>query len=85
MKKMKGVSKMRTYNIGDQEAILIYRYVNQGIDITTKYRHEMYYKHYEDEYDFNLGEYDNLTDLIDDLSYDFIEWVKDEWFKRQSE
>ena len=69
---------MRNYLINNQEATLIYRYVNQGIDITTKYKNKMYYKHYGDEDYFDLSEYDNLTDLIDDLSYDFIEWVKKE-------
>ena len=42
----------------------------------------MFYKHYSEEDDFNLKEVGCLTNLIDDLSYDFIEWVKLEWFRR---
>jgi len=65
---------MREYLIDGKQAILMYRYVNEGIDITTKYNDTMFYKHFNN---IDLSKYDLLNDLIDDLSYEFIEYVKE--------
>jgi hypothetical protein len=65
---------MREYLIDGKQVILMYRYVNEGIDITTKYNDTMFYKHFNN---IDLSGYDLLIDLIDDLSYEFIKYVEE--------
>ena len=69
---------MREYFINGKQVFLMYRYINEGIDITTKYNDKMVYKHFDN---IDLSKYDLLIDLIDDLSYEFIEYIKEsEWW-----
>jgi hypothetical protein len=59
---------MRTYTVNNQDIILLYSYMNEGIEITTKYNNKLIHKHYT----VDLTPYSELLDLIDDLSYQFI-------------
>ncbi len=65
---------MREYLIDSKQVILMYRYVNEGIDITTKHNDKMFYKHFDN---IDLSGYVLLIDLIDDLSYEFIKYVEE--------
>lgn len=59
---------MRTYTVNNQEVILLYRYIDEGIEVSTKYNDKLVHKHYT----VNLAPYSEILDLIDDLSYQFI-------------
>jgi hypothetical protein len=61
---------MRLYNFRGQGIILNYQIVNNGIEISTvindKVKHALYSNAEL------LKDYNEISDLIDDLSYDFI-------------
>jgi hypothetical protein len=61
---------MRVYNFRGQGIILNYQIVNNGIEISTvindKVKHALYSN------PELLKDYNEISDLIDDLSYDFI-------------
>jgi hypothetical protein len=59
---------MRIYNIDNQEVVLLYRYIDQGIEITTKWNNKLIYQLYRPD----LSGYSELSDLIDDLSTQFL-------------
>ena len=67
---------MRLYNFRGQGIILNYQIVNNGIEISTvingKVKHALYSNAEL------LKDYDELIDLVDDLSYDFIKRLEDE-------
>jgi hypothetical protein len=59
---------MRSYTIKNETLTLLYRYINEGIEITTKYNDKLVHKHYT----VDLSPYSEISDLIDDLSYKFL-------------
>jgi hypothetical protein len=59
---------MRIYNIDNQEVVLLYRYIDQGFEITTKWNNKLIHQLYRPD----LSAYSELNDLIDDLSTQFI-------------
>jgi len=59
---------MRIYNIDNQEVVLLYRYIDQGFEITTKWNNKLIHRLYRPD----LSGYSELSDLIDDLSTQFI-------------
>jgi hypothetical protein len=59
---------MRIYNIDNQEVVLLYRYIDQGFEITTKWNNKLIYQLYRPD----LSGYSELSDLIDDLSTKFL-------------
>jgi hypothetical protein len=59
---------MRIYNIDNQEVVLLYRYIDQGFEITTKWNNKLIYQLYRPD----LSGYSELSDLIDDLSTQFL-------------
>jgi hypothetical protein len=59
---------MRIYNIDNQEVVLLYRYIDQGIEITTKWNNKLIHQLYRPD----LSGYSELSDLIDDLSTQFL-------------
>lgn len=68
---------MRTYDINGEQILLLYRYLNEGFEITAGYDGKIITKHYQSP---DLTPYSELLDLIDDLSYKFIKeelsWIK---------
>jgi hypothetical protein len=59
---------MRIYNIDNQEVVLLYRYIDQGFEITTKWNNKLIHQLYRPD----LSGYSELSDLIDDLSTQFL-------------
>jgi hypothetical protein len=59
---------MRIYNIDNQEVVLLYRYIDQGFEITTKWNNKLIRQLYRPD----LSGYSELSDLIDDLSTQFL-------------
>jgi hypothetical protein len=59
---------MRIYNIDNQEVVLLYRYIDQGFEITTKWNNKLIHQLYRPD----LSAYSELNDLIDDLSTQFL-------------
>jgi hypothetical protein len=59
---------MRIYNIDNQEVVLLYRYIDQGFEITTKWNNKLIHQLYRPD----LSGYSELNDLIDDLSTQFL-------------
>ncbi len=59
---------MRIYNIDNQEVVLLYRYIDQGFEITTKWNNQLIRQLYRPD----LSGYSELSDLIDDLSTQFL-------------
>lgn len=69
---------MRLYNFRGQGLVLAYRYINHGLEISTVFNRKVFTVLYNQS---NMLEgYSEITDLIDDLSYDFIERLEEqEW------
>jgi len=67
---------MRVYNFKGQGIILSYQLIGNGIEITTvvngKVKHILY-----NSLDLLQG-YDTISDVMDDLSYDFINRLEGE-------
>jgi hypothetical protein len=61
---------MRLYNFRGQGLIVTYRYINNGLEVSTVFNSNVFTVLYN-EPKLLMG-YSEITDLIDDLSYDFI-------------
>lgn len=59
---------MRTYTVDNQDIIVSYRYIAEGLELSTWWKDKSVHKHYR----VDLTPYSELLDLIDDLSYQFI-------------
>lgn len=60
---------MRIYKVNNKDVILLYRYIDEGIEVSTKYNDKLLHKHYR----VDLAPYNQILDLIDDISNQFIE------------
>jgi hypothetical protein len=67
---------MRLYNFRGQGIILNYQIVNNGIEISTVINDRVKHALYSNAE--LLKDYDEISDLIDDLSYDFIKILESE-------